>query len=151
MRFVKESRIAASPERVFAFHESAEALKRLTPPWEKVEIVQAAESLKPGSRAILKTGVGPWKLEWVAEHVGYDPPRSFTDRQISGPFSRWEHVHRFLEDGQGGTILRDEIELEPPMGMVGRLLAGRFLRKKLEKMFDYRHEVTRRAVESGEF
>jgi ligand-binding SRPBCC domain-containing protein len=149
MEFVKESRIAASPERVFAFHEAPDALARLTPPWEKVEIVQLAPSLRPGSRAILRTKVGPLKLDWVAEHLEYDPPRSFSDRQVSGPFKRWHHVHRFLDDGAGGTILRDEVEFEPPGGALGRLLSADFIRRKLQKMFDYRHEVTRRAVEAG--
>ena len=57
MRFVKESRIAASPSAVFAFHETPGALSLLTPPWEKVEVVEGGGSLRPGSRVVLKTKI----------------------------------------------------------------------------------------------
>ena len=151
MRFVKESRIAASPERVFAFHESPGALQRLTPPWESVEVVSGGKSLRPGSRVVLKTRIGPFLLRWEAEHTEYEPGRMFADRQIRGPFARWDHHHWFLDDGSGGTIFRDEVDYEPPLGWLGRLLGGSFLEKKLDKMFDYRHETTKRLVESGDF
>jgi ligand-binding SRPBCC domain-containing protein len=148
MRFVKESRIAAPPGAVFAFHEAPCALLRPTPPWERVEIVQPSPSLQPGSRVILRTWLGPIPLRWVAVHTEYDPPRFFADRQETGPFVRWYHGHRFLDDGCGGTLLRDEIEFEPPLGRFGRTVARRFLVRKLVRMFDYRHEVTRQPLES---
>ncbi len=149
--FVKESRIAAPPDVVFAFHESPDALVRLIPPWERVKIVEPGVSLQPGSRVALRTGFGPLSLEWVAEHTEYEAGRMFADRQVRGPFAYWYHRHRFLDDGQGGTILRDEVDYAPPMGKLGELVSGAFLESKLKRMFDYRHEVTRHAVESGEF
>ena len=88
MQFVKESRIAAPPSEVFAFHESPGALRRLTPPWERVELESGGESIRPGSRVVLRTWLGPIPLRWVAEHTEYDPPRLFADRQVSGPFAR---------------------------------------------------------------
>jgi ligand-binding SRPBCC domain-containing protein len=149
MRFVKESRIAATPAEVFAFHEGAGALMKLTPPWEKVELVDGGESIRPGSRVVMKTWLGPLPLRWVAEHTEYEPGRMFADRQVSGPFARWIHHHWFLDDGRGGTLLRDDVEFDPPLGPLGRLLGGGFLRRKLQKLFDYRHEITRQIVESG--
>lgn len=150
-RFVKESRIAAPPALVFAFHESPGALERLTPPWERVKVVESARSLRPGSRVVLKTRFGPFPLTWVAEHTEYEPGRVFADRQVRGPFAYWYHRHHFIDDGQGGTLLRDEVDYVPPLGVIGRRLLGRFIESRLSKMFDYRHEVTRRIIEGGEF
>src|SRR3954449_13481096 len=150
MRFVKESRIEATPAAVFAFHESPGALERLTPPWERVELVEGGGSIRPGSRVVLRTRIGPVPLRWVAEHTEYEPPRTFADRQVSGPFASWHHRHLFLDDGSGGTVLRDEVDYEPPMGWLGRRLGGRFLDRKLRRLFAYRHETTRRIVESRE-
>lgn len=147
MQFVKESRIAAAPALVFAFHESPGALERLTPPWERVEMIEGGTSILPGSRVVLRTWLGPVPLRWVAEHTEYEPPRLFADRQVSGPFASWYHRHRFLDDGRGGTLLRDEVEFTPPLGWLGRRLGGGFLQRKLRKMFDYRHDITRRIVE----
>ena len=151
MQFVKESRIAATPERVFAFHESPGALQRLTPPWEHVRVESGGESIRVGARVVLVTKLGPIPLRWVAEHMEYAPPRLFADRQVSGPFARWYHRHEFLDDGQGGTILRDSVDYDPPLGAIGRFFGGAFIRRKLDRMFEYRHEVTRKVVESGDF
>jgi len=147
--FVKESRIAAAPGVVFAFHESPGALEKLTPPWEKVTVIESPGSLAPGTRAVLRTKVGPFAVEWVAEHTEYEPGRMFADRQVRGPFAYWYHRHWFLDDGQGGTLLRDEVDYRPPLGRVGEFLGARFLDSKLKKMFDYRHEATKRIVESA--
>ncbi len=151
MRFVKETRIAATPERVFAFHESPGALQKLTPPWEKVQVVEGGESIRPGSRVVLRTMLGPFPLKWVAEHTEYEAGRMFADTQRSGPFAHWYHRHWFLDDGAGGTLLRDEVDYEPPLGLLGRWLGGGFLEKKLSALFTYRHEVTKRVVEAGDF
>jgi ligand-binding SRPBCC domain-containing protein len=149
MRFVMESRIAASPESVFAFHEAPGALASLIPPWERVQVESGGGSLKVGSRVVLKTYLGPIPLRWVAEHTLYEPPHRFADRQVSGPFARWEHTHNFLDDGSGGTILRDEVDYDVPLGAVGRLLAGGFIRRKLQRMFEYRHQKTRETMEAA--
>jgi ligand-binding SRPBCC domain-containing protein len=151
MRFVKESRIAAPPEVVFAFYESPGAFQRLAPPWERVEVIEGGNSLKAGSRVVLSVPLGWLRVRWIAEHTEYQRGRLFADRQVEGPFSSWYHRHLFLDDGQGGTLLRDEIEYEPPLGMVGRLLAGNLLESKLKRTFDYRHEITRTIVETGDF
>jgi len=148
VRFVKESQIAATPAEVFAFHERPGALARLTPPWEKVELAEGGDSILPGSRVVLKVRFGPFTLRWVAEHTEYEPGRLFADRQVRGPFASWYHRHHFLDDGAGGTLLRDEVEYEPPLGWLGRRLGGRFLEEKLRRLFAYRHETTRRLVES---
>ncbi len=151
MRFVHESRIAASPSRVFAFHESPGALARLTPPWESVEVEQGGDSIRPGSRVVLRMKVGPLRLRWVAEHTEYEAGRMFADRQLSGPFASWYHRHWILDDGEGGTLLRDEVDYEPPLGACGRLAGGRYLKRKLTKLFEYRHDATRRALETEGF
>lgn len=151
MLFVKESAVNASPERLFAFHASPGALERLTPPWEPVNLVEGGDSIRVGARVVLEMRVGPVPLRWVAEHVEYDPPHAFADVQVSGPFRKWHHRHIFLANGPTGSTLRDEVHYEVPLGTLGRWCGGWFVRRKLARMFDYRHEVTRRIVESGDF
>jgi len=147
VKFVKESIIKASPEDVFAFHERPDAIELLVPPWENATVVQKAEISKIGSRAIIETRLfGLVSVRWVAEHTAYEPPRMFEDVQISGPFKSWRHKH-IVEPHETGAILRDEIEFEPPMSFLGRFAAPIAIIPKLQKMFDFRHEVTRRECE----
>jgi ligand-binding SRPBCC domain-containing protein len=99
--------------------------------------------LRVGSQAIIETrlfGIVP--VRWVAEHTAYDPPRSFEDVQVSGPFRRWRHRH-MVESHENGALLRDEIEFEPPLGALGRLFAPLLIKPRLERLFEYRHRVTR--------
>lgn len=147
MRFTKESVINASPERVFAFHELPDAFDRLLPPWENVTIIEKADISVIGSRAIVDTRIfGLITSRWVAEHTAYDPPRFFEDIQVSGPFASWRHRH-IVEPHPDGAILRDDIEYEPPFWIFGAIAAPFAVVPKLEKMFAYRHEVTRKWCE----
>lgn len=141
--FIKESLIRATPERVFAFHEQPGALALLTPPWEKSRVIQHAHISEVGSEAIVETrlfSVVP--VRWIARHTVYDPPRMFEDVQARGPFRRWRHRHVVLPHPQG-AILRDEINYEPPLRALGKLAEPFLIRPRLEKLFDYRHAVTR--------
>ena len=143
MNFVKESVIEAKPERVFRFHELPDALARLTPPWESARIVQPTPDLHVGSITIIETRIlGIFPTRWVARHTAYEPPRMFEDVQVSGPFRRWRHRH-IVEPHERGSVLRDEIEYEPPLWIIGRLSAPLLILPRLRRLFDYRHRVTR--------
>ncbi len=148
-QFVREVQINAPTESVFSFHESPEALERLIPPWENMRVAESSRSLQIGSRVVLKGRVGLVPVRWVALHTEYQPPHLFEDQQERGPFAVWVHRHHFLPDGQGGTILRDEVNYAVPFGSLGQWLGGWLVRRKLEAMFAYRHEVTKQLVESG--
>ena len=147
MRFVKESVIDASAETVFAFHEAPDAFERLQPPWQTTRIVQPPTSLEVGTKVVLKIKVGPVWQTIVAEHVEYEPGRMFADRMVEGPFASWLHRHIVTPKGPNQCVLTDDIEYELPLGFLGRIFGGGFARWNLERMFEFRHEVTRRACE----
>jgi ligand-binding SRPBCC domain-containing protein len=149
MRFVKETLIHADPKRVFAFHEAENALELLLPPWESANVIQHAKISEVGSRAIVDTRLlSLIKVRWIAEHTRYEPPHIFEDIQVAGPFRSWRHRH-IIKDHQEGATLRDEIEYEPPLGILGRLMAPLLVQRRLRKLFAYRHQVTRAACEAG--
>lgn len=150
LSFVKESLLHAPPERVFAFHELPDALVRLTPPWERVRVVQAAQIAQVGAEAIIETRMlGLLPVRWVARHTAYDPPRMFEDVQVRGPFRFWRHRH-IITPHTDGALLRDEIEYEPPLNFLGRLAAPFLIEPRLQKLFAYRHAVTRAWCERKE-
>ena len=148
MRFVKESVIRASAKVVFAFHEAPDAFERLQPPWQKTEILQPPTSLEVGTRVILRVKVGPFWQSMVAEHIAYEPGKMFADRMIEGPFAKWVHQHIVTPRGPAECVLTDDIEYELPFGVLGRTFGGRFALNNLERLFEYRHQVTRDACES---
>ena len=151
MQFIKQSAFRTSPERLFAFHEQPDVLTMLLPPWESARVIQSAKISEVGSQAIIETKVfGPISVRWIAEHRLYDPPRMFEDVQVKGPFKSWRHQH-MIEPHPDGALLRDQIDYEPPLGFLGRALAPLLIERRLEKLFAYRHEVTRKWCEGPSF
>jgi ligand-binding SRPBCC domain-containing protein len=149
MLFVKQTEIRASPERVFAFHELPDALMRLTPPWEPTRVLRAAPDLRVGSEAQVETRLfGLWPVRWLARHTAYDPPRMFEDVQVEGPFKRWRHRHT-IASHEKGSVLRDEVDFETPLGALGRMASPLVVEPRLRRLFEYRHRVTREWCEGA--
>ena len=136
--FEHTSRIAASPEAVYAWHTRPGGFERLTPPWEDLRVVARTGGVEEGSRWDLRMRVGPIPMTWIAIHQGCVPGREFTDRQVKGPFRQWEHRHRFEPDGDG-CIMTDSIRYQLPMGDLGRLFGERYVRRQLARTFRWRH------------
>lgn len=142
MKYVASSSLPVSVEDAFAYHERRGALERLVPPWESVEVEKTDNSLAVGSQVVLKTSVFGVPIRWVAQHTVYEPPRLFADTQLSGPFAKWCHRHKFDRDGAASS-LTDQIEFKVPFGAIGTLLGSKTALDKIETMFAYRHRVTR--------
>lgn len=149
LTFVKRSRIAASAATVFAFHEAPDAFARLQPPWQRTEIITPPTSLAVGTRVELRTKIGPLWQTIVAEHVAYEPGVMFADRMLKGPFAAWLHRHVVIPEGASACTLSDEIEYALPLGPLGRLVGGGIARRQLERLFEFRHQVTRAACEAA--
>jgi ligand-binding SRPBCC domain-containing protein len=145
--FDKRTHIDAPAEVVFAFHDRPEALTLLIPPWEPARVVEKTPGLGVGVRAVIEVRVGPTVHRLVAEHIACEPGRMFQDTLRDGPFKKWVHTHTMEPDPAGGSWLVDHIEYELPGGVLGNLGGGWFVQRKMEKMFAYRHEMTKKACE----
>lgn len=145
--FVATTRLPASAEAVFDWHEAPGAFERLTPPWERVRVVRHEGGIRDGAQVSLRVGPAPFSLRWNLEHRDYKHGRSFTDVQVTGPFQYWKHVHRMIPDGPQASILEDVIEYALPLGAVGWLVGRLFVQRKLRRLFAFRHAVTRQAFE----
>lgn len=142
--FERMIHLPVSAAQAFAWHARPGALERLTPPWERVELVSRAGSgLAVGTRVVLRARVGPVWREWEAEHTACESGRLFRDEARRGPFARWVHDHEFNDVAEGGCVLRDRVAYALPGGAAGRALAGRWVRDRLEAMFAWRQAVTR--------
>jgi uncharacterized protein (TIGR01777 family) len=141
-RYVRRVVIPASAAQVFRWHEAPGALERLIPPWENVSLKRHSGGLESGAQVELINQLGPFRVRWLAEHRDYDPPRQFRDVQLTGPFTRWEHTHRVEPQSNGSSILEDEIQYELPGGTFGRWFGHSYIRRRIDRMFQYRHATT---------
>lgn len=63
-------------------------------------------------------------------------------RQVEGPFHAWRQRHTF-EPHEKGSVLRDEVDFETPLGALGRRAAPLLVEPRPRRLFEYRHHVTR--------
>ena len=138
VRFTRVLDVDAPVEALWAFHERPDILQLLQPP----------RSLEVGTRVLVRIRVGPVPMIFEAEHIAYERGRRFVDRMVRGPFKSWVHEHRFEARGSGSRLI-DDVEYELPLGALGRLAGGAFAARKLERLFAYRHRVTREHVDGA--
>ncbi len=147
--FRRSVRIARPGAEVFAWHERPGAFARLCPPWERVEMTRHVGGIRDGARVSLRTKMGPFWAKWEIEHRDYIAGRQFRDVLLSGPFAKWEHLHRIEPEGEGACVLTDEIHYRLPLGVIGRWGGAAFTRAQLGRMFAYRHAVTKADAENA--
>lgn len=141
-RYSKKTKVPVDAKTVYDWHMTEGAFERLVPPFENVSLENKDFNLKDGSRALLSVKTGPVKLSWIAEHSEFQEGKKFVDTQVKGPFTYWRHSHEFVDDGYS-SYLEDKIEYELPLGLVTAWSIGQLVDEKLERVFEYRHEVTK--------
>ena len=140
--------IDAPVEKVFAFHERPDALELLTPPGQAIRVLRRDGGMRVGAEVEFLVPLGPFRRRWLARHTAYERDRLFVDEQMTGPFVKWTHRHRFAAEGKG-CRLTDSIDYELPLAPFSEWVAGWMVRRQLDSLFKHRHAVTRRYCEAG--
>lgn len=148
--FERRSRIGAPATEVFAWHLRDGAFERLLPPGDGTRVAERSGALTDDTmRVVLSVPVlGPVRQRWAIRHEGFQPGRRFVDVMERGPFRTWRHEHLVEPIDERSCELVDHIEFRLPGGAAGRVFGGGMVRRRLDAMFDHRHDTTRRDVEA---
>jgi len=140
--FERSQRVDVPVERAFDFCGDACNLEPMTPPWLRFRLVTPRPlELRVGTLLDYRLKLHGVPLRWRARIEAWEPPNRFVDVQLRGPYSLWEHTHLFEEDGEGATLIRDRIRYAVPLGPIGAAAERLFVRRDLERIFDFRSEV----------
>lgn len=117
------------------------ALVTLSPKFPPVRIKKQPDKLDVGGRLVIELA---YVIDWVAEFTEWNPPKSFADRQVSGPFEYFTHKHVF-EDVGSGTVVIDRVHYKNKLGDLGKIFVGPILAGgQLQNMFAIRAEKLER-------
>jgi len=134
----REQRVLGDPETVFGFFADAGNLESITPPWLAFHIVTPRPiEMRQGALIEYELKLHGLPISWLTRIDEWQPGVRFVDAQIHGPYALWHHTHEFEADGDG-TIVRDTVRYALPYGVLGGLAHLAFVRRDLEKIFDYR-------------
>ncbi|HVU52190.1 MAG TPA: SRPBCC family protein [Polyangia bacterium] len=137
----REQLVPAPRADVFAFFADAGNLQRLTPPALEFSILTPLPiTMRPGTIIDYRLSLFRIPFRWRTVIEAFEPESRFVDVQAAGPYRAWRHTHE-LCDAPGGTLVRDRVEYELPLGPVGDLAHALFVRRQLDRIFDYRRRV----------
>ena len=133
---LKASQLIKRPlPEVFDFFSKAENLEILTPQFLNFKIVTPTPvTMNAGTIIDYKIYLRGIPLRWKSLITSWHPPHSFIDKQIKGPYSKWEHLHSFSETTEG-TLVEDLVDYRV---FGGFLVEKLFVRPDLSKIFAYR-------------
>ena len=130
---------------VFAFFAAAENLARITPP----ELGFRIESPLPiaiakDTRIDYHLSLFGLPFSWRSLISHWDPPHSFVDEQIKGPYALWHHTHTFTTTPTG-TLIADRVLYRLPLWPLGQL-ALPVVKLQLRRIFSYREQAITRIL-----
>jgi len=129
-------------DEVFSFFSRPENLQVITPPWLDFKMFEVPGELAVGSLIRYRLRWHGVPIRWKTEISEWNPPHGFVDRELSGPYTLWNHEHFFAAD-KSGTTMRDRVTYVLPFGPIGWLTHWMVVQRDVERIFDFRAETMR--------
>lgn len=139
----KTQQINCNIQEAWRFFSSANNLAVITPKDMNFTVVSKLENDNIYEGMLIDYTVSPLlkiPMSWQTEITQVDFEKSFTDFQRKGPYKLWNHFHEFIPN-ENGVLIKDTVTYELPFGFLGELAHKLFVKKKLENIFNFRHEV----------
>lgn len=142
--FEAETLLKAPLDTVWDFFSSASNLARITPPEMDFKILgnvqgDIYEGMLINYRVRPLFGIGVF---WQTEISEVKKPHEFTDRQLKGPYSMWEHTHTFNRTDQG-VLMKDVVRYSLPLGFLGDIAHAVIVKRKIADIFRFRENILR--------
>ena len=127
-----------TPEEIFPFFADAANLDAITPPWLHFRIrTPLPIQMKAGALIEYSLRLHLIPIRWKTHIASWNPPHSFVDEQISGPYQKWHHTHTFEREGDGTRCI-DCVRYRHIGGMIAERL---LVRPDIERIFEYRKQT----------
>ncbi len=134
-------KISGSLAQAWAFFSNPNNLFDITPPQLNLKVTNEIADEAYAGQLITYT-VKPLlgiPLNWETEITEVVPQQKFTDNQRKGPYSLWHHQH-FFTAIPGGVEMIDVVHYRLPLGLLGNMAHGLFVKEKLKEIFSYRFD-----------
>ena len=134
------SHVHASVAEVFDFFQQPENLTLLLRGWPSFRLIRCAKVVRTGGHLwIEENAAGLLPIAMGFEFIRFEPGVLFSERIIHGPFSVFDHAHKFEADANG-TVVRDTIECELKWPYGGAPATAFLVAPRLRRLFAYRAE-----------
>ncbi len=139
----RQQTIPVPREELFEFFEDPRNLGKMTPKGMDFRILKMDQlPVRVGFRIKYRIKVLGVSLRWLTTITEHERGRRFVDDQTSGPYAYWRHEHTF-EDVDGSTLMRDRVQYELPLGVLGSAVHRLIVARELRRIFDFRARTIR--------
>jgi ligand-binding SRPBCC domain-containing protein len=146
----REQFVPVPLDEVFRFFSDAGNLQELTPSYLDFRILTPRPiEIRRGTLLDYRLKWHGLPIRWQTRILEWNPPRSFVDLQLKGPYKLWRHTHTFRAE-EGGTRVGDVVNYELPLGPFGAIAHALMVRKDVESIFDFRREKIARLFSQPE-
>lgn len=132
--------IPSTIEKVWDFISAPDNLKKITPDYMGFDITTKNLPKKMYPGMIVSYKVSPFlgiKMTWVTEITQVRELKYFVDEQRVGPYKMWHHQH-FIEPVEGGILMTDIVDYQPPFGILGAIANQLIIKSQLNEIFSFR-------------
>ena len=139
----REQQLNCDLQTAWDFFSSPMNLPKITPKDMAFTVLSEQKTNKIFEGMIIDYTVSPLlgiPLKWKTRIISVIPNKSFTDFQEKGPYKLWNHHHEFIPN-EKGVFMIDKVDYELPFGLLGNIAHALFVKKKLEKIFNYRFQI----------
>jgi ligand-binding SRPBCC domain-containing protein len=139
-----EHRVEAPIQRVFDFHADPGNLSALHQGWKGFRLLHHG-CLFPENSTLWfeQTAAACVPVVFGFQRTLFQPPSCIIGEIIHGPFRRLTHVLEF-EPCDGGTVVRDLLDVELPWYYGGGLVIRSYVAPVLRSLFAFRHRALER-------
>ena len=124
-------------KETFAFFENPANLAKITPPWLSFNIITKGAAMGENAQFDYLIKLFGIPMKWRSLITKYDPPFSFADEQLIGPYKTWHHEHTFVQTTNGIKV-GDHLQYTLPMGPLGAIAQELMVKHQLNAVFRYR-------------
>lgn len=139
----REQQLNCELQTAWDFFSSPMNLPKITPKDMAFTVVSEQKTDKIFEGMIIDYTVSPLlgiPVKWKTRITEVIPNKSFTDFQEKGPYKLWNHHHEFIPN-ENGVLMIDKVDYELPMGFLGNFAHALFVKRKLQKIFNYRFHI----------
>ena len=148
-QFQASTRVSATPDELFSFHENPGNIRKIAPASLRVQTVDCSPVAVEGGEFRIRAAQFGVPIDWTGRWERVERPGILVDVGVCSPFAVWRHSHVF-EAEVGGSVMTDRVEYLLAGGVAGRMVSRWILPLVFREMFRARHEATRRWFGGGQ-
>lgn len=139
--------LKCGPQTLRDFLGATANLPAISDPDLQLKVVEADEIVT--ADGVITFQISAYGLKQTMQHRYIEVTASrIVAEQIEGPTRSWTHRQILEDNGDGTCTLIDEIEFEPPGGMLGFVMTADKIRESIEDGMEFRYDALQEILEA---